>query len=93
MLNKKRPWDIAETLQFLSFDIVNHLSAGTLPSNEEIRRWLDSINNAAPNYWALELVCEDLVEDGVTEARMQALKNALAHAQGQNEYWPRKDRW
>lgn len=88
-----RPWDLAATLRDLSFDMAKHVDAQTQPTLDEIKRWHEYIFNAAPVYWALESACEDLVEDGVTDVRVKAIKQALTHAQGQAKYWPRKDRW
>lgn len=86
-------WDLATALRDMSADLAKHVHASTLPASNELENWLDYINNAARVYWTLENACEDLIEDGATEARVQALKEALSHAQGQSEYWPRKDRW
>lgn len=88
-----RPWDLAATLRDLSFDMAKHVDAQSLPTPDEIKRWHEWIFNAAPVYWALESACEDLVEDGITDTRVAAIKQALTHAQGQATYWARKDRW
>lgn len=86
-------WDLATALRDMSADLAKHVHASTLPASKELDSWLDYINKAARVYWALESACEDLIEDGATEARVQALKESLTRAQGQSEYWPRKDRW
>lgn len=93
MPSNDHPWDVATALRDLSADLAKHADAATTPSNNEIRDWLELVNMAAPAYWALETACEDLVEEGLSEARVQALKRALTFAQGQSEYWPRKHRW
>lgn len=88
-----RPWDLATTLRDLSFDMAKHVRAQSQPTLDEIKLWHDWVFNAAPVYWALESACEDLIEEGVSDARVDALKQALTHAMGQAKYWPRKDRW
>jgi hypothetical protein len=87
------PWDVTIALRDLSVGLAEHVRAATVPTQRELNEWLHSINRAAPVYWALESACEDIVEDGVTECRIQSLKQALTSAQGQVEYWHRKDRW
>lgn len=77
----------------LSFDMAKHIDAQSLPTLDEIKRWHEWSFNAAPIYWAIERACEDLVEDGITDARVAAIKQALTHAHGQATYWSRKDRW
>lgn len=86
-------WDVTLAIRDLSFDIARHTSEGTIPDKDELTRWLQWLNQTARAYHALENACEDLVELGASEARLEAMKRALTHAQGQEEYWPRKDRW
>jgi len=93
MSTVNEPWDIAIALRDLSADLARHVHAATVPTHRELNEWLHYINRVAPVYWTLESACEDIVEDGVTESRVQALKQALTYAQGQVEYWHRKDRW
>jgi len=93
MSTVNEPWDVAIALRDLSADVATHVHAATVPAHRELNEWLHYINRAAPLYRALESACEDIVEDGVTEPRVQALKQALAYAQGQVEYCHRKDRW
>ncbi|MBV6859647.1 hypothetical protein KWH07_18735 [Xanthomonas campestris pv. zingibericola] len=87
------PWDLTMALRDLSAYLAGHVHAATMPTHSELNSWLHYINRAAPVYWALESACEDIIEEGVTEARVQALKQAMTCAQGQTKYWPRKDRW
>ncbi|AOY67909.1 hypothetical protein XEUV206_22250 [Xanthomonas euvesicatoria] len=87
------PWDVTITLRDLSVALAEHVHAATVPTQRELNEWLHYITRAAPVYWALESACEDIVEDGASEYRIQALKQALTYAQGQVEYWHRKDRW
>lgn len=34
-----RPWDIAETLRDLSFDMAKHIDDQSVPTRDEIKRW------------------------------------------------------
>lgn len=93
MSTNGQPWDVAMALRDVSAAIAGHVHNATIPTPSELNSWLHYINKAAPVYWALESACEALIEDGVAEARVQALKDALTYAQGQIAYWPRRDRW
>ncbi len=93
MSTNERPWDVAMAFRDLSAAIAGHVHAATVPNHDELDSWLYYINRAAPVYWALESACEVLIEDGFTEARVQALKMTLAYAHGQTTYWRRDDRW
>lgn len=73
--------------------MAKHVDDKTLPTQDEVKRWHEWIFHAAPVYWALESACEDLVEDGSTDERVAAIKQALAQAQGLSSYWARNDRW
>ena len=86
-------WDVTLAIRDLSMDILRHISTGTAPDQEELKNWLRSLNEAARAYHQLEFACEDLVELGASEERLEAMKQALTHAQGQETYWARKDRW
>ena len=88
-----QPWDVAMALRDLSADVAGHLHAATTPTLSELQGWLLYINRAASAYRALETACEDVIEDGITEVRVLALKEALTCAQGQATYWRRQDRW
>jgi hypothetical protein len=87
------PWDLTMALRDLSAYLAGHVHAATVPTHTELNSWLHYINRAAPVYWALEIACEDIIEVGVTEARVQALKQPTTSAQGQTKCCPRKDRW
>lgn len=91
---EERPcWDVTLAIRDLSLDIARHTSVGTIPDKNELIGWLRSLNQMARAYYALEHACEDLVELGASESRLEAMKEALTRAQGQETYWPRKDRW
>jgi len=85
--------DVTIAIRDVSLDIARHTAAGTAPDRRELIAWLESLNSAARAYQKLEHACEDIVEEGTTSERIEAMKVALTHAQGQISYWMRKDRW
>lgn len=87
------PWDISFALSDLSIDIARHVNAGTQPDEAELRRWSKWVVNSAQVYGNLRQACEDVIELGTSDAGLESLKQAMTLAQGQLEYWPRKDRW
>ena len=91
--HRKICWDVTIALRDLSFDISGHLAKETAPVQMEMERWLHSLCEAARAYHQLQFACEDLVELGASEERLDAMKRALTHAQGQETYWAREDRW
>lgn len=85
--------DVTIAIRDVSLDIARHTAAGTVPDRRELVAWLENLNGAALAYHKLERACEDIVEEGTTPERLEAMKVALTHAQGQVSYWMRKDRW
>ncbi len=59
----------------------------------EISWWWECVSKIHANTEALITACEDLVEQDLEDDRLTALKSAVARAQGQEEYYPRCDRW
>lgn len=86
-------WDVSMALRDLAIEMLEHHQHGRSADPQTVRRWHDSLHNAHRAHNALAEACEDLVEGGVTDARLAAMKAALTHAMGQVEYWPRPDRW
>jgi hypothetical protein len=93
MSTETSPWDISFALSDLSIDIARHVNAGTQPDEAELRRWSEWIVNSAQVYGNLRHACEDVIELGTSDARLESLKQAMTFAQGQFKYWPREDRW
>lgn len=58
----------------------------------EIRWWWECASKIHRATNSLISACEDLIEKDIEDPRLAALKAALAHAQGYNEYCPRRDR-
>lgn len=86
-------WDVSVALRDISLEILNHVRAGAAPESDELKRWLDWLGKAERTHNALAVACEDLVELGVTDDRIESMKQALTSAQGQTGYWSRADRW
>ena len=59
----------------------------------EIHWWWECVDKIHTATDDLIKACEDLVEQHLEDPRFAAVKAALARAQGQEEYWPRRDRW
>ena len=59
----------------------------------EISWWWECVNKIHATTEALIAACEDLVEQDLENHHLVALKSAVARAQGQEEYYPRCDRW
>jgi hypothetical protein len=85
--------DVSLALQDVAVAMLNYVRTGTLPESEELKHWLDWVSNAQHAHSNLAVACEDLVELGVTDDRIAAMKQALTRAQGQAAYCARKDRW
>ena len=86
-------WDVSVALRDVSLEMLRHVSTGTTPESDELKRWLDWLGKAARAHNALAVACEDLVELGVSDERIESMKRALTSAQGQANYWARADRW
>jgi len=86
-------WDVTIALRDVALEMAQHTMSGTTPDQEQLKRWLLWLGNAARAYHQLEHACEDIVELGAGDDRLQAMKRALTAAQGQETYWHRKDRW
>lgn len=93
MARNMTPCDIVLFLRDLSSDFAAHVTERTQPSVEDVQRWSRLMCNAIHVCAQLEDACEAIVEHGANDERTRVLEHALAHAQGQVEYWPKKDRW
>lgn len=96
-MNSKWPevviWDASMALRDVAIDMLAHHTQGRAADPDTIRRWHEWIHKAHRAHNALEEACEDLVEEGASSERLDAMKSALTHGMGQSQYWPRKDRW
>ena len=86
-------WDVPVALRDVCIEMLEHHRNGRAADPETVRRWHEWIHKAHRAHNALARTCEDLVEDGVTDERLAAMKTALTHAMGQEQYWARADRW
>lgn len=95
MTTATRPmcWDVRQALIDVRREIAERLDASEVPSNEDLNRWFEWIGNANVACEQLHDACEDLVELGSTPEDLKSMEQALAHAQGLERYWWRKDRW
>ena len=86
-------WDASTALRDVAIEMLSHHSGGRSADPEMIRHWHEWIHNAHRVHNALADACEDIVEEGVSAERLEAMKVALTHAMGQITYWRREDRW
>jgi hypothetical protein len=77
----------------VSWELFAHLKQGTLPDQSELQRWQATLANAATAQGTLLASCEDLIELGASAERLEAVKRAVATANGQHQYVARRDRW
>lgn len=86
-------WDVGLALADVYREISAHVDDNSAPTREQLTHWLEWIGNANRACQQLHHTCEDLVELGSSPERLKSMESALAHAQGQERYWWRKDRW
>ena len=86
-------WDVTVALQQVCIEMLGYHREGRAADPETVRGWHQWLYKAHRAYNALAFTCEDIVEEGATPERVDAMKQALAHAMGQESYWARKDRW
>lgn len=79
-------WDVTIALRDVAGEMAQHTMSSSTPDQEQLRRWLLWLGNAAKAYRQLELACEDIVELGASDEHLQAMTQALATAQGQATY-------
>jgi len=85
--------DVAVVLGDVTFEMYRHKTRESFPDREELNRWQNSLAEAGRAFQHLQLACEDIVELGVSDERLAAMKQALALSQGQAVYSARGDRW
>jgi hypothetical protein len=86
------PCHILLAIQDVSGDLFNHLRDGTRPDEDQMGTWMDKLAWASSVVDGLIITGEDIVEDGPRDDRLEALKRALALAQGLQEYRRRAHR-
>ena len=67
-------WDVAVALSDVTLDTHRHRSSGSTPDREELTRWQNSLAKAGTALSNLLLACEDIVELGVSDERVAAMK-------------------
>ena len=85
--------NVSAVLSDLCFEMFRCHSHGEGVNAETVLRWHKSLVAAAVANDKLTVQCEEIVEQGATAERLEALQKALAHANGQDIYAPRTDRW
>ena len=90
---KNHSCHVSEALRDVNMEMFKHVTAGTAPDSVELRQWMNSVANASGAHSDLVVACEEIVELGVNDERIETMKRALTQAQGQATYWARKDRW
>lgn len=86
-------WNVSSVLNSLSFKMLEHHRNGQAVSPETVRNWHQSLHRAHRAYNALMHACQELVEEGSSPSRLDAMKVALTHAMGETDYGPGTDRW
>jgi hypothetical protein len=87
------PWDVPVTLRDLCVEMLDLQRQGASADAETVKRWHHWLYRVSRAHNALAISCEDIVEQGPTPERLEAMKHALTRAMGQTEYWARADRW
>lgn len=90
------PWirhDVPRSLTEVALDLSRHCADGSMPSAEQLRRWLLLITGAQRAFNQLKTACEVVVEVGASADQLAALERALAATQGQDNYVARHLRW
>lgn len=85
--------DVAVVLGDVTFEMYRHKTRESFPDRQELNRWQNSLAEAGRAFQNLQLACEDIVELGVSDERVAAMKQALTLSQGQAAYRARGDRW
>jgi hypothetical protein len=93
MSDVNKRWDMGSAVSGVTWDLFTHLKQESLPDRADLQRWQATLASASTAQGALLASCEDLVEFGATAERLEALRRALATANGQHQYIARRDRW
>jgi len=65
-------WDVTIALRDIASEMAQHTMSSSVPDQEQLKRWLLWLGNAAKAYRQLELACEDIVELGASDEHLAA---------------------
>jgi hypothetical protein len=83
---KFTPRDVQLEIQDIFADLLNHLRDGTHPDEDQIGTWMDKLARITTVTDNLIFACEEWIEHGRDPNDFEAVKRAVAHAHGQQEY-------
>ncbi|MGH8050543.1 MAG: hypothetical protein ACREPB_07795 [Arenimonas sp.] len=89
---KFSPRDVQLEIQDIYGDLLNHLRDGSHPNEDQMGAWMDKLTRIAAVTDSLIIACEDWIDHGRDPYDFEAVKRAVAHAHGQQDYSPRKHR-
>lgn len=84
--------DIQLDIQDISRDLLNHLRDGSQPDEDQIGVWMDKLSLVSVVTGNLIFACEEWIEHGRDPNDFEAVKRAVAHAHGHQEYTSPKRR-
>lgn len=87
------PWDVSLALRDVCVEMLRIHQVNGVADSATVRQWHQQLWRAAAAHNALARRCEVVVEQGATPEHLNAMKQALTRAMGQDAYWARRDRW